>query len=118
MNKSGLIIFRMSLFIFAFCYLFAQIFLYFGVGLMNRGEAPFLQKTGKFKIGLNLEKMQIEAFSKRSYQKTKGSLYFIFASFDTHFSKLLSSYVLSRFRMFSISYTRSKKVMFRYLLTP
>ena len=44
--------------------------------------------------------MQIRAFSKRSYEKTKGSLYFIFTSFDTHFSKLLSSYILSRFRNF------------------
>ena len=62
--------------------------------------------------------MQIRAFSKRAYEKTKGSLYFIFTSFDTHFSKLLSSYILSRFRIFSISYTRAKKVMFRHLLTP
>ena len=63
-------------------------------------EAPFLRKIGKFKIGLNLEIMQIRAFSKRSYKKTKGSLYFIFASFNTHFSKLLSSYILSPFRIF------------------
>ena len=44
--------------------------------------------------------MQIRAFSKRSYEKTKGSLYFIFTRFDTHFSKLLSSYILPRFRIF------------------
>ena len=85
--------------------------------LKSSSEAPFLRKIGKFKIGLNLEIMQIEAFSKRSYEKTKGSLYFIFTSFDTHFSKLLSSYVLSRIRIFSIFYTRAKKVMFRHLLT-
>ena len=66
----------------------------------SSSEAPFLRKIGKFKIGLNLEIMQIRAFSKRSYEKTKGILYFIFTSFDTHFSKLLSSYVLSRFRIF------------------
>ena len=77
----------------------------------SSSEAPFLRKIGKFKIGLNPEIMQIRAFSKRSYEKTKGILYFIFTSFDTHFSKLLSSYVLSRFRIFSISYTRAKKVM-------
>ena len=61
----------------------------------SSSEAPFLRKIEKFKIGLNLEIMQIRAFSKRSYEKTKGSLYFIFARFDTHFSKLLSSYILS-----------------------
>ena len=44
--------------------------------------------------------MQIEVFSKRSYQKTKGSLYFIFTSFGTHFSKVLSSYISSRCRIF------------------
>ena len=66
----------------------------------SSSEAPFLRKIGKFKIGLNLEIMQIRAFSKRSYEKTKGSLYFIFTRFDTHFSKLLSSYILSRFRIF------------------
>ena len=68
--------------------------------LKSSSGDPFLRKIGKFKIGLNLEIMQIEAFSKRSYEKTKGSLYFIFTSFDTHFSKLLSSYILSRFRIF------------------
>ena len=47
-----------------------------------------MREIGKFKIALNLEIMQIEAFSKRSYQKTKGSLYFIFTSFGTHFSKV------------------------------
>ena len=66
----------------------------------SSSEAPFLQKIGMSKIGLNLEIMQIEAFSKRSYQKTKGSLYFIFTRFDTIFSKLLSSYILSKFRIF------------------
>ena len=83
----------------------------------SSSEAPFLRKIGKFKIGLNLEIMQIRAFSKRSYEKMKGILYFIFTSFDTHFSKLLSSYVLSRIRIFSIFYTRAKKVMFLHLLT-
>ena len=66
----------------------------------SSSEAPFLRKMGKFKIDLNLEIVQIRAFSKRAYEKTKGSLYFIFTSFDTHFSKLLSSYILSRFRIF------------------
>ena len=61
----------------------------------SSSEAPFLPKIEKFKIGLNLEIMQIRAFSKRSYEKTKGSLFFIFTRFDTHFSKLLSSYILS-----------------------
>ena len=72
----------------------------------SSSEAPFLRMIGKFKIGLNLEIMQIRVFTKRSYEKTKGSLYFIFTSFDTNFSKLLSSYILSRFRIFSFSYTR------------
>ena len=79
--------------------------------LKSSSEAPFLRKIGKFKIDLNLEIVQIRAFSKRSYEKTKGSLYFIFTSFHTLFSKLLSSYILSRFSIFSISYTRAKKVM-------
>ena len=62
----------------------------------SSSEAPFLPKIEtKFKICLNLEIMQIRAFSKRSYEKTKGSLFFIFTRFDTHFSKLLSSYILS-----------------------
>ena len=43
----------------------------------SSSEAPFLRKIGKFKIGLNLEIMQIRAFSKRSYEKTKGILYSI-----------------------------------------
>ena len=66
----------------------------------SSSEAPFLRKIEKFKIFLNLEIMQIRAFSKRSYEKTKGSLYFIFTRFETHFSKLLSSYILSWFRIF------------------
>ena len=68
--------------------------------LKSSREAPFLRKIGKFKIGLNLGIMQIEAFSKRSYEKPKGSLYFIFTRCDKVFSKLLSSYVLSRFKIF------------------
>ena len=63
-------------------------------------EAPFLRKIGKFNFGLNLEIMQIRAFSNRSYEKTKGNLYIILTRFSTHFSKLLSSYILSRFRIF------------------
>ena len=63
--------------------------------IKSSSEAPFLRKIEKFKIGLNLEIMQIRAFSKRSYEKTKGSLFFIFTRFDTHFSKSLSSYILS-----------------------
>ena len=55
-----------------------------------------MRKIGKFKIGLNL---QIRAFSNRSYEKTKGNLYFILTRFGTHFSKLFSSYILSRFRI-------------------
>ena len=34
-------------------------------------EAPFLRKMGKFKIGLDLEIVQIRAFSKRSYEKNE-----------------------------------------------
>ena len=63
-------------------------------------EAPFLRKIGKFNFGLNLEIMQIRAFSNRSYEKTKGNLYFILTRFGTHFSKLLLSYILCRFRIF------------------
>ena len=65
----------------------------------SSSEVSFLRKIGKFKIGLNLEIMKMRALSKRSYEKTKGSLYFIFTRFDTHFSKLLSSYIKSRFRI-------------------
>lgn len=41
--------------------------------------APFLRKIWKFKIGLNLvedpkEIMQIRAFLKRSYEKTKANV--------------------------------------------
>ena len=54
--------------------------------LKSSSEAPFLRKIGKFKIGLNLGIMQIEAFSKRSNAKPKGSLYFIFTRFDKVFS--------------------------------
>ena len=71
----------------------------------SSSEAPFLREIGKFKIALNLEIMQIEAFSKRSYQKRKGSLYFIFTSFGTHFSKVLSSYISSRCRIFFLFLT-------------
>ena len=41
-------------------------------------ETPFFRKIGKLKIGLNsveglMEIMQIRAFSKRSYEKTKAN---------------------------------------------
>ena len=72
----------------------------------SSSEAPFLREIGKsVKIALNPEIMQIEAFSKRSYQKRKGSLYFIFTSFGTHFSKVLSSYISSRCRIFFLFLT-------------
>ena len=70
---------------------FGKLFLKTVTMFESSSEAPFLRKIGKFKIGLNL---------KRSYKKTKSSLYFILTRFDTHFSKLLSSYILSRFRIF------------------
>ena len=49
-------------------------------------EALFLQKIGKLKIGLNvveapMEIMQIGAYSKRSCEKTKANLKFIFTRF-------------------------------------
>ena len=79
---------------------FGKLFLKTVTMFKSSSEAPFLRKIGKFKIGLNLGIMQIEAFSKRSYEKPKGSLYFIFTRCDKVFSKLLSSYVLSRFKIF------------------
>ena len=44
----------------------------------SSSEAPFLRKIGKLKIGLNsvegpMEIIQIRAFSKRSYEKTKAN---------------------------------------------
>ena len=53
----------------------------------SSSEAPFLRKIGKFKIGLNLEIMQIRAFPKRSYEKTKGSLYTSSLQALTHISQ-------------------------------
>ena len=55
-------------------------------------EAPFLRKIGKLKIGLNVVEgqmkiMQIGAYSKRSYEKTKDNLKFIFASLITIVNK-------------------------------
>ena len=49
----------------------------------SKSIAPFLRKVGKLKISLNsvegpMEIMQIRAFSKRSYEKTKANLQFIF----------------------------------------
>ena len=70
----------------------------------SSSEAPFLRKVGKLKIGLNLvegpmEIMQIRAFSKRSYKKTKANPQFIFTEFVAQFSKFLSSYILSLSRL-------------------
>ena len=79
---------------------FGKLFLKTVTMFKSSSEAPFLGKIGKFKIGLNLEIMQIRAVSKCSCKKTKGSLYFIFTRFGTHFSKLLSSCLLSKFRIF------------------
>ena len=84
----------------------------------SSSEAPFLRKIGKFKIGLNLEIMQIRAFSKRSYKKRKA----VYTSFLQGLIHISQSYFQAIFYLdlgfFSISYTRSKKVMFRHLLTP
>ena len=70
----------------------------------SSSEAPFLRKVGKLKIDLNLvegpmEIMQIRAFSKHSYEKTKANLQFIFTGFVAQFSKFLSSYILSLSRL-------------------
>ena len=43
--------------------------------------------------------MQIRTFLKRSYEKTKANLLFIFTRFVAYFSKLLSSYVVSWSRL-------------------
>ena len=84
----------------------------------SSSEAPFLRKIGKFKIGLNLEIMQIGAFSKRSYKKRKA----VYTSSLQGLIHISQSYFQAIFYLdlgfFSISYTRSKKVMFRHLLTP
>ena len=68
--------------------------------LKSSSEVSFLRKVGKLKIGLNsvegpMEIMQIRAFLKRSYEKTKANLQFIFKGFVAQFSKFLSSYILS-----------------------
>ena len=68
---------------------------------------------GKFKIGVNLVKgpmeiMEIRAFSKRWYEKTRACLYFIFSRFQAIF--YLDLYFLS------ISSTRGKKTMQRFVL--
>ena len=71
--------------------------------------------------GQVMEIMQIRAFSKRSYEKTKANLQFIFTGFVAQFSKFLSSYILSLSRLsfyFLHGYTRTKKVMFRALMRP
>ena len=55
---------------------------------------------------------------KKKKKKTEASLYFIFARFVAHFSKLLFEAIFYLDRGFlSISYTRAKKVVFRHLLT-
>ena len=87
-------------------------------------EAPFLQKIGKLKIALNvvegpMEIMQIGAYSKRSCEKTKANLKFIFTRFFLHNSQ---SFLQAKFYVdlcfpFS-SYSCAKKVMFRALMTP
>ena len=63
-------------------------------------EAPLLRKIGKLKIGLNvvegpMEIIQIGVYSKRSYEKTKANLKFIFTRFFAQFSKFPSSYIIS-----------------------
>ena len=69
--------------------------------------------------GQVIEIMQIRAFSKRSYEKTKANLQFIVTGFVAQFSKFLSSYIFYLYLDFLfISYTRTKKVMFRALMTP
>ena len=80
-------------------------------------EAPFFRKIGKLKIGLNsveglMEIMQIRAFSKHSYAKTKANPQFIFTRFVSQFSKFLSSYINFYLDLgfLSISYTHVKKV--------
>ena len=70
----------------------------------SSSEVPFLRKVGKLKIVFNLVKgpmeiMQIRAFSKHSYERTKANLQFIFTGFVAQFSKFLSSYILSLFRL-------------------
>ena len=47
-----------------------------------------------------MEIMQIGAYSKRSYEKTKANLYFIFTRFVVQFSKFPSSYIVSWSRLF------------------
>ena len=97
---------------------FGKLFLKTVTMFKSSSEAPFLGKIGKFKIGLNLEIMQIRAFSKRSYEKRKavytsplqGLIHISQSCFQAIFYLDLG--------FFSISYTRSKKVMFRHLLTP
>ena len=41
----------------------------------SSSEAPFLRKIGKFKIDLNLEIVQIRAFSKRAYETERKAVY-------------------------------------------
>ena len=72
--------------------------------LKSSSEVSFLRKVGKLKIGLNsvegpMEIMQIRVFLKRSYEKTKANLQFIFTGFVAQFSKFLSSYILSLSRL-------------------
>ena len=89
----------------------------------SSSEAPFLRKVGKLKISLNsvegpMEIMQIRAFSKRSYEKTKANLQFIFTGL-LHNSQIFFQAIFYLYLSFLfISYTRTKKVMFRALMTP
>ena len=74
-------------------------------------RSRFCEKIGKFKIGVNLVKgpmeiMEIRAFSKRWYEKTRACLYFIFSRFQAIF------YVDLHF----LSSTRAKKVMQRFVV--
>ena len=76
-------------------------------------RSRFYEKIGKFTIGVILVKgpmeiMEIRAFSKRWYEKTTACLYFIFSRFQAIFYLDL--------HFFSISSTREKKAMQRFVL--
>ena len=88
---------------------FGKLFLKTVTMFKRSSEAPFLRIIGKFKIGLNL---------KRSYKKLKAvctsSLQGLIHISQSYFQAII--YLDLGF--FCTSYTRSKKVMFRHLLTP
>ena len=72
----------------------------------------FCEKIGKFQIGVNVVKgpmeiMEIRAFSKRWYEKARACLYFIFSRFQVFYLDL---------RFLSVSSTRAKKAMQRFVL--